>query len=92
MDALPLPVLSRWTEHDGLGDTAPRHLPGAMPQVPGLAGSPEEALLRAASTHPDRDVLLVHVDTQLPADGWRRLSAAWRDSDWDVLSPAASLR
>ncbi len=90
MDASPLPVLTRWTEHASDGETPPRNLPDAMPRVAGLARSPGEALRRAADAWPGRDVLLMHADARLPPDGWRRLSAAWRDGDWDVLSPAAA--
>src|SRR5688572_19652376 len=88
MDASPSPVLSRWTDVAGSADVPSRHLPGAMPRIDGLAASPAEALARAAAQWPGCDVLLMHADAGLPVDGWRRLYAAWRDGDWDVLSPA----
>ena len=82
MDALPLPVLSVWTVD---GDPL-RPLPGLADRVPGCARSPEEALARARDQHPGRDVLLLRADAQVPTDLWRRLEAAWREGDWDVLS------
>src|SRR5690349_2516217 len=86
MDASPLPVVSRWT------DVSDREAcGGAMPELSGIEGvapTAGEALRRAAAAWPGRDVLVLHADVRLPPDGWRRLAAAWRDGDWDVLSPA----
>jgi GT2 family glycosyltransferase/glycosyltransferase involved in cell wall biosynthesis len=87
MDALPLPVLSVWTE-DG------RSLPPsgtmasvAMERVPGSAVSVQAALARAREGFPGRDVLVLRGDVVLPDDALDRLLAAWRESAWDVLSP-----
>lgn len=82
MDAFPLPVLSVWTVDGDLSQP----LPVLAERVAGTARSPEEALARAREQHPGRDVLLLRADARAPADLWRRLEAAWRDSDWDVLS------
>lgn len=83
MDAPPLPVLSVWHEDD-------RALPPpatALERVPGMAASVQDALARARSQYPRRDVLVLHGGAVLPDDGLDRLLAAWRDSDADVLSP-----
>lgn len=82
MDALSLPVLSVWAVD---GDPS-LSLSGLSERVPGCARSPEEALARARELHPGRDVLLLRADAQAPADLWRRLCAAWREGEWDVLS------
>ena len=44
-----------------------------MAQVPGVAEGPEQALARAASLHPGRDVLLMRVDAELAEGAWRAL-------------------
>lgn len=82
MDAPSLPVLSVWTD---AGESSPR-LPGLEDRVPGCAASPAQALERAREQFPGRDVLLLRADGQLPDGLWPRLEAAWRESDWDVLS------
>ncbi len=83
MDALPLPVLSVWTE-DGRTPSSP---PGAMERVAGTAASALDALANARRQFPGRDVLVLRDDVVLPAGAMDRLLAAWRDSDWEVLSP-----
>ncbi|KFL36338.1 glycosyltransferase, partial [Arenimonas donghaensis] len=49
--------------------------------------SPALALARARAAHPGRDVLLLREGVDLDEAASRRLLAAWRDGDWDVLSP-----
>ena len=49
--------------------------------------SPALALARARAAHPGRDVLLLREGVTLDEPASRRLLAAWRDGDWDVLSP-----
>ena len=51
------------------------------------ADSPAQALARARAQHPGRDVLLLREGVVLEEAAWERLHAAWRDGDWDVLSP-----
>ena len=51
------------------------------------ADSPAQALARARAQHPGRDVLLLREGVVLDEAAWERLHAAWRDGDWDVLSP-----
>lgn len=51
------------------------------------ADSPALALARARAAHPGRDVLLLREGVTLDEPASRRLLAAWRDGDWDVLSP-----
>ena len=51
------------------------------------ADSPAQALARARAQNPGRDVLLLREGVVLEESAWERLHAAWRDGDWDVLSP-----
>ena len=88
MDATPLPVLSRWTDAEAVPAAAALHPMPELARVEHVAASPEAALAAAVAQWPGRDVLVMHADARLPAEGWRRLAAAWRDGDWDVLSPA----
>jgi len=87
MDARSEPVLSLWGPDARQG---PEHSSGTAylaDRVEGVAESPAVALQRASEQHPGRDVLVLRVDAQLPSDGLRRLFAAHRDGQWDVLSP-----
>lgn len=51
------------------------------------ADSPALALARGRAAHPGRDVLLLREGVALDGPASQRLLAAWRDGDWDVLSP-----
>src|SRR5688572_8980540 len=87
MDASPLPVLVRWTDAAGPTDIGAPRLPVAMPRVDVAATTAEAAREHAAGIWPGRDLLVLHADTVLDSNAWRRLSAAWHDGDWDALSP-----
>ncbi len=87
MDAPALPVLSLWTTdataHGGSGPA----LPDAIARVDGVASSADQALARAQAQHPNRDVLLLRADAELPEGVWRAMASAWEGGAWDVLSP-----
>jgi GT2 family glycosyltransferase/glycosyltransferase involved in cell wall biosynthesis len=87
MDARSEPVLSLWGHDASLHPVRPVGSEALAVGVHGLAETPEQALQRAALQFPGRDVLVLRVDAELPADGLRRLLAAHQAGDWDVLSP-----
>lgn len=84
MDATPLPVISLWSPHGATVTTRTRL---AWQRVEGVAASPLEALRRASQQCPGRDVLLLHVEAQLSAEGCDRLMAGLAGGQWDIVSP-----
>jgi GT2 family glycosyltransferase/glycosyltransferase involved in cell wall biosynthesis len=87
MDAASLPVLSLWTADAHASGGPAGGVPETMARVPGIADGPQQALARACAQYPGRDVLLLRGDAQLPEGFWRILGPAWREAEWDVLSP-----
>ncbi len=87
MDASLLPVLSLWAPAAAASTGSGEGLPEAMERLGGCAATADEALSRALTRRPGRDVLLLRADAELPEGLWPRLASAWANGGWDVLSP-----
>ncbi len=79
-----LPILSLWSAGQ---DVVGAGLPSTLERTSGTASDPAAALQQASREFPGRDVLLCAESAVWPADGWKRLWAAWKAApDASVLS------